>query len=312
MRRSSEQQPLVGFDNSGNRNGSPKTLFDRAIRWGISRKGGERSQRSIWERFPELGRLKENSPEKFPDNALLIPDGNGTWAKLRGLEVEAGHEAGADVIVNSFPNLIQTYPYIRYLGGWGLSVNNLGRPKKEVDYLMDLFRRTLIRLYPHFMNNNIAFIRLGRDDVLDSYPATRTVFEEIQHSTRNHTGLAFYIPLGFDGADQNLRIAQKIGTLVKEGKVDPSNISEELLQKLRDGGGKIPPADLIIRTSQERTSDIGWLNGKETELYFMPKKLFPDFGLPDFTKAIMAFSRRNRKFGLRSQTETFAGNVYPA
>ena len=62
MRRSSEQQPLVGFDNSGNRNGSPKTLFDRAIRWGISRKGGERSQRSIWERFPELGRLKENSP----------------------------------------------------------------------------------------------------------------------------------------------------------------------------------------------------------------------------------------------------------
>ena len=263
----------------------------------FTRPRSSESKKSIWERYSKLREIKENSPEKLPQSVFIIPDGNGRWAAVRKLAVQAGHERGAEVIVDVFNDLSELSDYIPYVGAWGLSMDNLKRSPEEVDFLMNLFDRTIRRLQPDLRERGNRFIHIGRKDIFEDHPHVRETIEEVEEETRGNTGQTIYIAIGFSGEDQELRMAQKLAEQVRNNS--SIQVTKALTNSLRDGEGLIPSADLIIRTSgEERLSDVGWIAGKETELYFS-HKLFPNFGTDDFVKALVNFSKRERRFGKR-------------
>ncbi len=130
--------------------------------------------------------------------------------------------------------------------------------------------------------------------LFDKWPTLGEAIEEIENETRGNTGQVVYVALGFSGEDQELRIIEKARQLPAETPTTP-----EVVASLRDGEGKIPPPDLLVRTSGEkRLSDVGWLAVRNTELYFS-NKFFPDITMGDIVKALVDFSKRDRRFGGR-------------
>lgn len=271
------------------------SLFHRIAQGIIFDSNGHReTQRSIFDRYPELGKIPENG---WPQNVFIIPDGNGRWAQAKKLAVQAGHEKGSEVIVQAFRDFSELSEHIPFVGAWGLSMDNLRRPQKEVDYLMDLFYRTIRKLQPDLTKRGDKFIHIGRKDILDKYPIVGEAIEEVEEETRGNTGQTIYIAIGFSGEDQEFRMMHGFADRIRRTPQVP--ISPYFLRSFRDGKGLIPPADLIIRTSgEQRLSDLGWLAGKGTELYFS-KKLFPSCSTGDFVKALVDFSKRQRRLGER-------------
>lgn len=250
---------------------------------------------NIFTRFPELKEVREKN--RFPSNIFIIPDGNGRWAALHKTAIAMGHQKGAEVIVEAFKDLNELRDYIPFVGAWGFSVDNLNRPKQEVDFLMNLFESTIKRLQPELVKRENKFVHIGRKDIFKDYPSLEETITSAEESTRNNDGQVIYIGIGFGGEDQELRISEKVAEQARQNS--NLKITREFVSSLRDGQGLIPPADLIIRSSGEhRLSDVGWIHGKGTELYF-DTKFFPSFTTRDFVKAIVAFSKRERKFGGR-------------
>lgn len=263
----------------------------------ISERKELRTERpSIFDRYPELRAVPKN---RFPRNVFVIPDGNARWANLKGVAIQIGHAKGAEVIVNAFKDLSELGEFIPFVGVWGFSIDNLTRPKKEVDFLMSLFDKTIQSLRPDLQKRNQRFVHIGRKDVLGLGSSLSETIRQTEDETKNNFGQTIYVALGFGGEDQEVRVVQKAVDAAMS--VDyMGEIIKGYVQSLRDGEGVIPSADLIIRSSGEyRLSDVGWIQGKGTELYF-DKKLFPSFTTGDFVKAIVNFSRRERRFGSRS------------
>ena len=243
---------------------------------------------TILEKFPEL---KKIPAEKFPNHLLIIPDGNGRWAKKINSVPIIGHRQGFNVLKTILKNL-QELP-INIVTIWGFAADNWKRSEKEVKGLMKLFEEGLKSVLPDLAKNNSRFIHLGRKDRIPYF--LKQVIEKVEKTTKNNQGKILCLAIDFGGEDQELRIMKAIQRLPKS-----TNLSLEVLKKLRDGDGEIPPADLIIRTSgEQRTSDIGWL-GVNAEFYSI-SKLLPDASLEDFAKAIIDYSKRERRFGGRTK-----------
>lgn len=276
-------------------------IRNRVIKAGadiFTRTGSPETRKSIWERYPELRKIPE---DRWPRNVFIIPDGNGRWAAAKKLAVQAGHERGTNVIVEAFRDFSELSGHIPYVGAWGLSVDNLNRPAEEVDFLMNLFDRTVRRLQPDLQKRGNRFIHIGRKDIFENHPQVGETIEEVEKETRGNTGQTIYIAIGFSGEDQELRVTQKIAEQVRNNP--DIHVTKELIDRFKDGEGSISSADLIIRTSgEERLSDVGWIAGKGTELYFT-RKLFPNFGTGDFVKALVNFSKRERRFGERPEKD---------
>lgn len=257
--------------------------------------GRQLQEQSMFDRFPELRKIPA---ERFPSNVFIIPDGNGRWAQSHRMRIQMGHERGAQVIVNAFKDLNELKDKIPFVGAWGLSIDNLQRPQEEVDFLMRLFDRTIRKLNPELHKRGSKFMHLGRKDILTPYPFLSETIERTEEATRKNDGQVIYIAIGFGGEDQEVRIVKKAMEEAISSNVYVK-VTPEYVRNLRDASGLIPSADLIIRSSGEhRLSDVGWLQGKGTELYF-DKKYFPSFETKDFVKAIVDFSKRDRRFGGR-------------
>lgn len=241
----------------------------------------------IFERFPDL----KNVPEgKFPNHLLIIPDGNGRWARRLNSIPIIGHRQGYRVLKNVLSNL-QELP-INTITIWGFAADNWKRSKKEVGELMKLFEGAIKEITPDLLKNKSRFIHIGRKDRIPL--SLKDTIRKVENMTKNNKGKILCIAIDFGGEDQELRIMQEIQKLPKNTK-----ITHDLLRKLRDGQGEIPPADLIIRTSgEQRTSDIGWLS-QNAEFYSI-SKLLPDADMKDFAKALIDYSKRERRFGGRS------------
>ncbi len=241
---------------------------------------------SIFERFPEL---KKISDEKFPNHVLIIPDGNGRWARRINSIPIIGHRQGFKALKEVLRNL-QDLP-IHIISIWGFAADNWKRSEKEITALMKLSEEGLKEAVPDLLKNKSRFIHLGRKDRIPF--SLKTTIEHVEKITRNNKGKILCLAIDFGGEDQELRIMKAIQKLPKN-----TNITSDLVKKLRDSQGEIPPADLIIRTSGEnRTSDIGWL-GTNSEFYSIPKFL-PDSTIEDFVKAIVDYSKRERRLGGR-------------
>lgn len=243
---------------------------------------------SIFERFPELETIPSHG---FPSHVLIIPDGNGRWAQQEKKFVLQGHKKGAeqiDIILHDLSELQE----IKIVTLWAFSSDNWKRSADEVKGLMFLIQSQVEQKIKDVKERNARFIHLGRKDRIPK--SLLDTIEAAEQDTKNNLGQIICLAIDFGGDDQQVRILEKLRSIPSDTKIDL-----ELLWQLRDGNGEVPPADLLIRSaSEKRTSDIGWLNGASTELYFIDK-YFPDVTTADIVKALVDFSKRERRFGAR-------------
>lgn len=219
-------------------------------------------------------------------------DGNGRWAKEQGVSRVKGHQAGAESaeeIVRECGRL-----GIKRLTLYAFSRENWKRPRYEINYLMKLLRQYLIRERPKLMKNNIKFAVIGR---IEELPAK--VQDEITRSikaTEHNTGLTLCLALNYGARTE---IADALRKICQNG-IDVSAINEETLRKyLYDP--EMPDPDLLIRTGGEmRVSNFLLWQISYTEFWVTPK-FWPDFSKEDLYEAITEYSRRERRFGGRTQ-----------
>lgn len=224
---------------------------------------------------------------KVPNHVAIIVDGNGRWAKERGLPRTKGHDAG-------FENLKELGTYIlskgiKVLSVYVFSTENFKRDKKEVDHLMNLFILMFKRDKNFFMKNNIKVIFSGRDE-----PLPKKVIEarnKLTELTKNNTGGIFNVCLNYGGRAEIVDATKKI----INDNINIENINEELFTKYMYQ--ELPDVDLMIRTSGEiRLSNFLLWELSYAELYFTKTK-FPDFKKEDFDEAIIEYTKRDRRFG---------------
>ncbi len=242
----------------------------------------------IYDKYPELKNIKK---DKFPHHVMIIPDGNRRWAEKYGKSVVEGHKRGSEVI-NKVLDDLSMLSEIKIITLWGFSADNWKRATIETQGIFNLINSYLKNTLSKLNRLKARFVHLGRKDRLP-----KQLFSTIKHAegeTENNTGQIIALAIDFGGEDQEIRIIEKAKKLPED-----TIVNRDLLWTLRDGHGLIPPADLLIRSSGEiRTSDVGWLNGAPTELYFIDK-LFPDVTTSDIIDAIVDFSKRERRMGSR-------------
>lgn len=226
---------------------------------------------------------------KLPKHVLIIPDGNRRWAKQKNHHSIQGHRKGAAKIIEIIKAL-QKLKEIKIITLWGFSADNWKRDKKEISGIFSLIQNYLQKLLPELKKRNSRFIHLGRIDRIPN-PLLKRI-QSVEKQTEKNPEQIVCIAVDFGGEDQEIRMLEKALSIPKNVK-----ITKEILWSLRDGHGIIPPADLLIRTSgEQRTSDIGWLNGAPTELYFI-NKFLPDVTIQDIIQAIITYSKRERRMG---------------
>lgn len=247
-----------------------------------------RRKQSIFERYPILQTI---APDRFPKHVLIIPDGNGRWAQQQNKPIIEGHKKGADVIEHILRDLSELTD-IKIVTLWGFSSDNWKRSRDEIKGLMYIVEYKVTRTLNEVIRTGRRFIHLGRKDRIPT--RLLTILEQAEELTKNSNGQIICLAIDFGGEDQELRVLEAARKIP-----DTIPISRDVLWQLRDAHGLIPAADLLIRTSGEkRTSDIGWLNGSQTELYFL-EKYCPDVTTSDIIDALVDFSKRERRFGSR-------------
>ncbi len=234
-------------------------------------------------KFPVLGKIPD---ENFPEHIFIIPDGNRRFAKNNNRPSFWGHEKGFKVAIN----LLRFFrPFsIKTVTLWGFSSDNWKRDESEINNLMRIFGFIIDNYLDEIKEYNSRFVHLGRRDRLPKKLLEK--IEKAEEETKNNTGQIVCLALDFGGEDSNVRTAKK----ARETSIE---IDEESIWKLRDTEGLIRSADLIFRTSERRTSDIGFLNGKHSVLYFAEEKLFPEVTEEDLVKAINYYSQTKRNEG---------------
>ena len=229
---------------------------------------------------------------KMPNHVAIILDGNGRWAKSKGMPRNYGHVQGAKTV-----EVICEEAYkmgIQYLTVYAFSTENWNRPKDEVDALMKLLRNYMKTCLTTAKKNRMCVRVLGDKTGLDA--DIRQRIAELEESTKNNDGLHFQIALNYGGRDEIVRAVKEIAGKVKEGELDPSDITEQYLSDMLDTKG-LPEPDLLIRTcNEQRISNFLLWQRAYTEFYFTPVA-WPDFSKEELIKAVEAYNHRDRRYG---------------
>ncbi len=229
----------------------------------------------------------------IPKHIAIILDGNGRWAKAKGLPRKYGHIEGAKTV-----EVICEEAYkmgVQYLTVYAFSTENWSRPKDEVDALMTLLRNYMKTCLKTAEKNRMCVRVLGDKTGLDE--DIRKRIDDLEKATVNNDGLHFQIALNYGGRDEIVRATRMIAEKVKKGEVNPDDITEDMISGCLDTKG-IPEPDLLIRTcNEQRISNFLLWQLAYTEFYFTPVA-WPDFSKEELTKAIEAYNKRDRKYGL--------------
>ncbi len=216
----------------------------------------------------------------------IIMDGNGRWAKERGLKRTKGHEKGADVIRN-ITTYCSEHPTIQTVTFYAFSTENWKRPKLEVEFLMKLLDTHLKKELPVYQNYNVRFQAIGNINAF-SKPLQKRILET-QNITKNNTSLTQILALNYGGRNE---ITTTVNQLIAEGKttITEKDISQGLQTPYSD-------IDLLIRTSaEERISNFLLWQLSYSEFYFS-STLWPDFNTQELTSIIDNYKKRTRRFG---------------
>ena len=234
----------------------------------------------------------EIDKKDLPVHIGIIMDGNGRWAKKRGLPRSAGHKAGADSLKKIVTHLNKIG--VKYVTVYAFSTENWSRPKEEVDFLMNLLLG-----YLRDAENTLA----GENVVIRAIGSRKELTEEIQEQiikteefTKNNTGIVMNIALNYGAREEMTKGVREIAKKVSDGEMTLDEISADTISESLYTGGQ-PDPDLLIRTSGEiRLSNFMLWQLAYSEMYFTDK-LWPDFTVADVDEAILEFTRRNRRFG---------------
>lgn len=230
---------------------------------------------------------------KIPNHVAIILDGNGRWAKSKGMPRNYGHVQGAKTV-----EVICEEAYrmgIQYLTVYAFSTENWNRPRDEVDALMGLLRNYMKTCLKTAAKNNMCVRIIGEKSRLDD--DIRKRMEQLEEATRNNTGLHFQIAINYGGRDEIVRAVRRLADDAAKGGLSVNDITEEKISSTLDTGG-IPDPDLLIRTcNEQRISNFLLWQLAYTELYFTPVA-WPDFSKEELEKAVAAYNKRDRRYGL--------------
>lgn len=242
-------------------------------------------------------------PTKMPRHVAVIMDGNGRWAKARGLPRTAGHKAGVERVRELVRNASELG--IGYVTLYAFSSENWSRPKQEVSDLMGLLKLFIRRDLDELHRNNVRIRIIGcRETVQDDIG---TLLAKAEDKTANNTGATLLIAFNYGSRNEMVRAAQKIAAKVAAGTIAPDDITEDMLTGHLDTAG-VPDPDLIIRTSGElRLSNFLLWQAAYSELVFLPC-FWPDFDRDAFHEALAEFARRERRFGAVSAPDLAVGS----
>lgn len=228
----------------------------------------------------------------IPRHVALILDGNGRWAKRRGLPRTMGHKEGCVTVEKTVE--IAARMGMEYLTVYGFSTENWKRSAEEVGALMQLFRYYMVRLLKVASANNVRVRMIG-----DRRRFDRDIIEGInrlESETRDNTGLTFVIAVNYGGRDEITRAVRRLAADCVSGVVKEDAITEELVASYLDTAD-MPDPDLLIRTSGElRLSNYLLWQLAYTEIY-VTDCLWPDFNKEELEKAILAYNKRDRRYG---------------
>lgn len=241
-------------------------------------------------------RKKENIPDvdfaHLPRHIAIIMDGNGRWAKRRGLPRTAGHGAGAENF-----RTIATYCKeigVQYLTVYAFSTENWKRPAEEVGAIMGLLKKYLLEAISRMERDKVKMKFFGDLSVLDD--ELRLLCEQTEEISRRYEGCQVNICLNYGGRDEIVRAARAFAADCADGKTDPNHLTEEAFSNYLFSTG-VPDPDLIIRPSGElRLSNFLPWQSAYAEFYFTDV-LWPDFGKQELLKAIADYQHRSRRYG---------------
>lgn len=219
-------------------------------------------------------------------------DGNGRWAKKRGLPRIAGHREGAKTVRMAVKTSAELG--IEVLTIYAFSTENWQRPQDEVSFLMKLLAEYLVNELEELNDKGVRIKAIGDRTKLPVN--VLQVLENAENNTRNNPALQLNLALSYGGRDEIIRAVKNLTQEVKRGTINPDDISTSMLSSLLDTAHQ-PDPDLIIRTSGEmRLSNFLLWQGAYSELWFT-NTLWPDFTKEEYLKALMDYSNRQRRFG---------------
>ena len=230
--------------------------------------------------------------ELLPKHVAVIMDGNGRWAKSRGLPRIMGHKRGVDIL----KDLLRCCKDwgIKALTAYAFSTENWGRPQEEVEFLMTLFQRVLRQELREMLQENV---RIGFVGNLKALPnSLQAEISRSMEETKDNLGIDFNVATNYGGREEILQACREIAIKVEKGLIKPQEIDEATFEHHLYTNRNCDP-DLIIRTSGEmRLSNFLLWQVAYSEIYFTDT-LWPDFDRSEFKKALSAYQQRDRRFG---------------
>ena len=231
----------------------------------------------------------------MPNHIAIIMDGNGRWARKRGLRREKGHQAGKKSVKKIIESCIELG--IKYLTLYAFSTENWNRPKIEIDFLMQLLFLSLNDEFENLNKNNIKFDTIGN---LERLPKKISNYlEKVKLETNRNSTLTLTLALSYGSRNELIDAMKEISLKVKNNIISSKNIDETVINN-HLYTRNLPDVDLLIRTSGEkRISNFLLWQIAYSELYFT-EKLWPDFEKRDLYKALICYQNRERRFGKTS------------
>lgn len=248
--------------------------------------------------------MENINKDTLPRHIAIIMDGNGRWAERRSLNRIIGHRTGikrAKEIIRCCREI-----GIQVLTLYAFSTENWSRPKREIKALMTLLKRFLHAEGEKLIQNNIQLNTIG--NIEDLPKDVGEVLKEIMLKTKNNRGMILNAALSYSGRNEIVQAIKKVIGDVKQGKLKPRQINEEVFSRYLFTAG-LPDPDLLIRTSGEhRISNFLLWQMAYTEIY-VTNILWPDFTKNDLLSAIADYQKRERRFGLTQQQIKFQSSA---
>lgn len=233
------------------------------------------------------------APERpVPTHIAIVMDGNGRWAKKRGLPRKAGHRVGAEAF-RSIANYAKSIG-LKYLTVYAFSTENWKRSDDEVGAIMELLERYLREAIEDMDKNRVRFCFFG--DLSRLSPQLQEEARQAMERSKKYEGVQVNFCLNYGGRDEVVRAARRFAQDCLDGKCRPEELTEELFSGLLYSAD-VPDPELVIRPGGEiRTSNFLLWQSAYSEYYFT-NVLWPDFGPKELEKAIASYNGRNRRFG---------------
>ena len=227
----------------------------------------------------------------IPNHIGIIMDGNGRWAKEKGMIRTMGHKKALETLKELCIHMADIG--VKYCSLYAFSTENFKREASEVEFLMNLFITSFEKEFQFLIDKKVKVLFSGRREPLPK--KVLEAMDKLVDNTKNNNELVLNICLNYGSHAEIVDTTKKICEMYKSGEIDLDSIDESFISKnlYQD----LPPLDFVIRTSGElRLSNFMMYQASYAEFYF-PKTYFPDFNSSEFDKAIIEFNNRNRRFG---------------